>query len=130
MCTQSVQTTERGGPHGEDVFKKVDGRKRYLVVDTPGMVVAAAVRSAGIQDRGGAQQVLGRLVGRTPRLKKIVADGISNGGIAEWAREVGGGLPELVVSPEGGTEFESLEVAVARGADVRWAGPRPPLQEG
>ena len=49
--SQSVKTTERGGPHGKDPFKKVNGRKRHLVVDTLGMVVAAAVHSAGIQDR-------------------------------------------------------------------------------
>jgi putative transposase len=106
---QSVQTTEQGGPHGQDAFKKVKGRKRHLGVDTLGMVVAAAVHSAGIQDRDGAKLVLGKMVGRFPRLQKIWTDGISNGGIAEWAKEVGGGILERVVRPEGEEEFKVLK---------------------
>jgi putative transposase len=95
--TQSVKTTEQGGPHGKDPFKKVNGRKRHLVVDTLGMVLAAVVHSAGIQDRDGAKPVLEKLVGRFPRLKKILADGIYNGDIAEWAKKLGGWIWELVV---------------------------------
>ena len=65
------------------------------------MVVAAVVHSAGIQDRDGAKPVLKKLVGRFLRLKKILADGIYNGGIAEWAAELGGWIFELVIRPEG-----------------------------
>jgi putative transposase len=83
--TQSVKTTEQGGPRGKDAHKKVNGRKRHLVVDPLGLVVAAVVHSAGIQDRDGAKLVLKKMIGRFPRLKKILADGIYNGGIAEWA---------------------------------------------
>jgi putative transposase len=104
--SQSVKTTERGGPHGIDAHKKVNGRKRHLVVDTLGMVVAAVVHSAGIQDRDGAKLVLKKLVGRFPRLKKILADGIYNGGIAEWAQELGGWIFEVVIRPKG----EAVEV--------------------
>src|SRR3981081_426479 len=95
--SQSVKTTERGGPHGKDAHKKVNGRKRQLVVDTLGMGGAAVVHSAGIQDRDGAKPVLKKLVGRFPRLKKILADGIYNGGIAEWGKEGGGGVLGLGV---------------------------------
>jgi putative transposase len=107
--SQSVKTTEQGGPHGKDAFKKVNGRKRHLVVDTLGMVVAAVVHSAGIQDRDGAKLVLKKMVGRFPRLKKILTDGIYNGGIAEWAKEVGGWILEMVVRAEGETEFKVLK---------------------
>ena len=106
--SQSVKTTEQGGPRGKDAHKKVNGRKRHLVVDTLGLVVAAVVHSAGIQDRDGAKLVLKKMVNRFPRLKKILADGIYNGGIAEWAEEVGGWILELVVRPEGQTKFEVL----------------------
>jgi putative transposase len=98
-ASQSVQTTEQGGPHGSDAHKKVNGRKRHLVVDTMGMVLAAVVHSAGIQDRDGAKLVLPKRVGRFPRLKKILADAIYNGGIAEWAKEIGGWIGELVLRP-------------------------------
>jgi putative transposase len=106
--TQSVKTTEQGGPRGKDPHKRINGRKRHLVVDTLGLVVAAVVHAADIQDRDGAKRVLGKLVGRFPRLKKILADGIYNGGIAEWAKEVGGWILELVVRPEGQKKFEVL----------------------
>src|SRR5512135_3199935 len=49
------KATEQGGPRGKDAHKKVNGRKRHLVVDTRGLVVAAVVHSAGIQDRDGAK---------------------------------------------------------------------------
>src|SRR5512147_2113281 len=107
--SQSVKTTERGGPHGKDAHKKVNGRKRHLVVDTLGMVVAAVVHSAGIPDRDGAKPVLEELVGRFPRLKEILADGIYNGGIAEWAKGLGGWIFELVIRPEGEKKFEVLK---------------------
>jgi putative transposase len=98
--TQSVKTTEQGGPRGKDPHKKVNGRKRHLVVDTLGLVVAAVVHSAGIQDRDGAKLVLKKMVGRFPRLKKILADGIYNGDIAAWVEQIGGWILELVVRPE------------------------------
>ena len=64
--SQSVKTTEQGGPQGKDAHKKVNGRKRHLVVDTLGMVVAAVVHSAGIQDRDGAKLVLEKIDGAVP----------------------------------------------------------------
>ncbi len=98
--TQSVKTTEQGGPRGKDAHKMVNGRKRHLLVDTLGMILAIVVHSAGIQDRDGARPVLERVKGRFPRLKKILADGISNGGIAEWAIQFGGWMLEIVPKPE------------------------------
>jgi putative transposase len=112
--SQSVKTTERGGPHGKDAFKKVNGRKRHLVVDTLGMVVAAVVHSAGIQDRDGAKLVLKKLVDRFPRLKKILADGIYNGDIADWAKEVGGWILELVVRSPDEPEEEKKKFKVLK----------------
>jgi len=112
--SQSVKTTEQGGPRGKDAHKKVSGRKRHLVVDTLGMVVAAVVHSAGIQDRDGAKPVLRKLVGRFPRLKKILADGIYNGDIAGWAKEVGGWILELVVRPADEPEEERKKFKVLK----------------
>ena len=107
--SQSVKTTERGGPHGKDAHKKVNGRKRHLVVDTLGMVVAAVVHSAGIQDRDGAKPVLKKLVGRFPRLEEDPGRrDLQRGdrGVGPGAR----GLDlELVVRPEGETKFKVLK---------------------
>jgi putative transposase len=117
--SQSVKTTEQGGPHGIDAHKKVNGRKRHLVVDTLGMVVAAVVHSAGIRDRDGAKLVLEKLVGRFPRQKKILADGIYNGGIAEWAKEVGGWIFELVVRPKEEDDGENWDFANGSAAALK-----------
>jgi transposase len=56
--SQSVKTTEAGGPRGYDAGKKVNGRKRHLLTDTNGLPVAAVVHQADIQDRDGAPLVL------------------------------------------------------------------------
>src|SRR3954471_10842553 len=70
--SQSVKTTEQGGPHGKDAHKKVNGRKRHIIVDTLGLILAVVVHAADIQDRDGAKLVLGQIRGRFPRLKKIL----------------------------------------------------------
>src|SRR3954464_9332524 len=98
--SQSVKTTEQGGPRGKDAHKMVNGRKRHLVVDTLGLVMAAVVHAADIQDRDGARLVLAAIKGRFPRLRKILADAIYNGGIAEWAKQCGGWVLEVVAKPE------------------------------
>jgi len=53
--SQSVKTTERGGPRGYDAGKKIKGRKRHILTDTGGLLVAAIVHTADIQDRDGAR---------------------------------------------------------------------------
>jgi len=112
--SQSVKTTEQGGPHGKDAFKKVNGRKRHVVVDTLGLVMAGAVHSADIQDRDGAKLVLKKLLGRFPRLKKILADGIYNGGIADWTERLGGWILELVVRDPDEPEEEKKKFKVLK----------------
>jgi putative transposase len=98
--SQSIKTTEQGGPRGIDAHKMVSGRKRHLIVDTLGMIMAVVVHAADIQDRDGAKLVLAKIHGCFPRLTKILADAIYNGGIAGWAREFGGWVLEIVPKPE------------------------------
>ena len=56
--SQSVKTTESGGPRGFDAGKKVKGRKRHIITDTNGFMVGIVVHSAAIQDRDGAVPTL------------------------------------------------------------------------
>jgi len=64
------------GSRGSDGGKKVKGRKRHILVDTLGLLIAVVVTSAGVQDYHGAVPVLERVKGRCPRLEVIWADGI------------------------------------------------------
>ena len=73
--SQSVKTTEAGGPRGYDAGKKVHGRKRHLLTDTLGLPVAAAVHPADIQDRDGAPLVLAAARYLYPWLRHVFADG-------------------------------------------------------
>ena len=56
--SQSVKTTESGGPRGYDAGKKVKGRKRHIVTDTLGLMLFVLVHGADIQDRDGAPGLL------------------------------------------------------------------------
>ncbi len=52
--SQTVQTTERGGEHGYDGGKKINGRKRHVFVDTLGLLLAVVVTSAALDDGAAA----------------------------------------------------------------------------
>ena len=73
--SQSVKTTESGGPRGFDAGKKIKGRKRHILTDTSGLLICAVVHAASIQDRDGAPDVLGAVRTAFPWLRHIFADG-------------------------------------------------------
>ena len=73
--SQSVKTTESGGPRGYDAGKKIKGRKRHIVTDTQGHLVGLQVHPADIQDRDGAVAVLASIRKLYPWLRHIFADG-------------------------------------------------------
>jgi putative transposase len=73
--SQSVKTTESGGPRGYDAGKKIKGRKRHILTDTEGNLVHAVIHTADIQDRDGGPLVLKGIVQRFPWLRHIFADG-------------------------------------------------------
>jgi len=73
--TQSVKTGEMGGPSGYDGAKQVKGRKRHLVVDTLGLLLAVAVTTANLDDGTHAPRVLRQLTPeRFPRLEVVYGD--------------------------------------------------------
>jgi transposase len=73
--SQSVKTTESGGPRGFDAGKKIKGRKRHIVTDTEGHLVGLQVQTADIQDRDRAVGVLAAIRTLYPWLRHIFADG-------------------------------------------------------
>jgi putative transposase len=94
--SQSVKTNEQGGIDGYDAGKKITGRKRHILVDTMGLILAIVVHSAGIQDRDGAKAVLNEVKNELPRLSLIWADGGYAGQLVEWAKSECGWTLEIV----------------------------------
>src|SRR6195256_446051 len=83
--SQSVKTTESGGPRGYDAGKKIKGRKRHIVTDTQGNLVGMQVHAAHIQDRDGAPEVLASIRYLFPWLRHVFADGAYAGQKLETA---------------------------------------------
>ena len=74
MDGQSVKTTERGGVRGFDAHKREKGRKRHILVDTLGLLVANRVESADTSDRRAGALLLGGLRALFPRIRTVIAD--------------------------------------------------------
>jgi putative transposase len=100
--SQSVKSTEAGGPRGDDGGKKVNGRKRHLLVDTLGLVMAIKVHEADIQDRAGAVLRLRDLPNIFPRIKHLWADARYTGKLAEDIKTHLGWTLEIVKHPWSG----------------------------
>jgi len=77
--SQSAKTTESGGPRGFDSAKRVRGRKRHMVTDTQGFLLAVRVHAANIQDNHGAVPLLASLRQTFPKLRHIFADRVYRG---------------------------------------------------
>jgi putative transposase len=73
--SQTVKTTEQGGEHGYDGGKKINGRKRHILVDTLGLLLTVMVTTAALDDGAAAAAVVGKLeIKDYHRLKKIWGD--------------------------------------------------------
>jgi len=101
--SQSVKTTEAGGPRGYDAAKKIMGRKRHIAVDTQGLLLGVVVHAASIQDADGASDLLGRIKPLYCWLRAVFADGGYNRVAALLACFLLG-LVLIVVSRPSGTK--------------------------
>ncbi len=81
---QSVKTTASAGIKGFDAGKKIQGRKRHILVDTLGLLMAVVVTAASVQDRDGAKLLLKMLPGSCKKLRRIWVDGGYRGKLLDW----------------------------------------------
>lgn len=96
---QSVKTTLVKGQRGFDAGKKVNGRKRHIVVDTLGLLLLVLVTTGDVQDKTGGKQLLTNLRQRLslPRLQLLWADGGYGGQpFAEWVKRTCGWIWQVV----------------------------------
>jgi len=87
--SQSVKGADTVGrdTRGYDAGKKINGRKRFIVTDTLGLLLVVVVLSAGVQDRDGAKSVLLDTYLRT-RVRFVFADGGFAGRLLDWAQTI------------------------------------------
>jgi putative transposase len=93
--SQSVKTTESGGPRGYDGGKKIMGRKRQMLVDTEGTVLKVKVHPADIHDKAGGMLLLTGLQWLFSNLRLVWGDSHYEG-LKSWARENLGWTIEVV----------------------------------
>lgn len=101
LDSQSVKTSLAGGVRGFDGGKAIRGRKRHIVTDTLGLLLAVLVHSAALHDSQQAPHLLKRLVGKVPRLRVILADSGYAGTPAGLIWRCFGWVLELVHRPGG-----------------------------
>jgi transposase len=107
--SQSTPTTESGGPRGVDAGKRIKGRKRHIVTDTEGFVLAAQVHPANIQDPHGAVPLLRAVRQSFPDLAHIFADRVYRGPqLREAVADCGPWTIHIVERPAGVKGFQLL----------------------
>jgi len=123
--SQTVKSTEIGGPVGYDGGKKIKGRKRHIVVDTLGLLMAVAVTSANCDDGTHAPAVLRKLdLSQYPRLKVIFGDNkYNNRTLDRFLAKLRAPYAVEVASRRAGAEgFEPVKIRWAVERTIAWLG--------
>jgi len=110
--SQWVDTTSGGERRGRDNAKNADGRKRHIVVDGMGLLLAVLVTAANVDHAAAAPELFGRLQGQpVSRVRRMFADGKHhNWPLYEWAEANADWKLELVRRPEGAKGFVSQPI--------------------
>ena len=104
--SQRVKTPARGGVPGYDAGKRVLGRKRHLLVDTHGLVLAVLVQAANLQDRVSAKLLFAKVQGQFRHITYVYADGGYAGTLIQWGQQTLGWVLTLVLRSDTQAGFQ------------------------
>ena len=122
--SQSVDTTSGGEQRGRDNAKNVDGRKRHIVVDSMGLLLAVLVTAAGVDDARAAAELFGRLEGQpVSKVRRVFADSkYHNYALYEWVEGNADWDLVIVRRPEGQTGWVDLPLRWTVERTFAWLG--------
>ena len=122
--SQSVDTTSGGEQRGRDNAKNVDGRKRHIVVDSMGLLLAVLVTAADVDDAKAAAEVFARLEGQPmSRVERMFADNkYHNYALYKWVAEHARWELVIVRRPEGSEGWVKLPLRWTVERTFAWLG--------
>jgi putative transposase len=122
--SQSVDSTSGGEQRGRDNAKNVDGRKRHIVVDSMGLLLAVLVTAANVDDAKAAAEVFARLEGQPmSRVEQMYADSkYHNYALYKWVEEHARWELVIVRRPEGAEGWVKLPIRWTVERTFAWLG--------
>jgi len=122
--SQSVDTTGGGEARGRDNAKNVDGRKRHILVDSMGLLLAVLVTAASVDDARAAVDLFGRLEGQPMgKVARVFADGkYHNFALYEWVDNNADWKMQIVRRPDGVKGWVRLPVRWTVERTFAWLG--------
>lgn len=122
--SQSVDTTSGGEQRGRDNHKNVDGRKRHIIVDSMGLLLAVLVTAADVDDAAAAQELFGRLEGQpVSEVRRMFADSkYHNHDLYDWAQGNATWKVVVVRRPEGAKGWVKLPIRWTVERTFAWLG--------
>ena len=122
--SQSVDTSSGGEERGRDNAKNVEGRKRHIVVDSMGLLLAVLVTAASVDDATAARALFGRLEGQPmSRVTRMFADSkYHNYALYEWVDEHANWELEIIRRPEGQKGWVLLPIRWTVERTFAWLG--------
>lgn len=122
--SQSVDSTSGGEQRGRDNAKNVDGRKRHIVIDSLGLLMAVLVTAADVDDGRGAVELFSRLKGQPmSQVRQMFGDNkYHNFALYEWVEENADFRMEIVRRPEGTRGWVTLPKRWMAERTFAWLG--------
>ena len=122
--SQSVDTTSGGEQRGRDNAKNVDGRKRHILVDSMGLLLAVLVTAANVDDAKAAAELFGRLEGQpVGKVTRVFADTkYHNTVLYQWVEQNAAFELKVVRRPDGAKGWVRLPIRWTVERTFAWFG--------